>query len=250
MEVEKLSGIIDRGVALRSVEPNIYSLYPAGKNTNVYDESFGTLYDIVACNPLYNRLMWGYSITKFASLARDALTSSKKGYVLDLGCGSLAFTAEIYSKYSDRPVVMVDQSLKMLKTAKTRLIRLNGKIPDNMVFLHADALQLPFRPDIFNTIISLNLLHCLYEIKKLLADLTNFLSEEGGMYFTTLITANRLADRYLKVLANAGKLVPRNIDELNVIFGQLGLLIKYDIEGNMAFVYCGSNAKERGINET
>lgn len=56
----------------------------------------GTFYDLVLCNRFYNRLVWGYSITDYASLTRDALESTN-GWVLDAGCGSLAFTAKTYA---------------------------------------------------------------------------------------------------------------------------------------------------------
>ncbi len=160
--------VISKGINLRLIEPQIYSVFQDIEVANPYDTGFGYIYDWVACNPLYNRLIWGYSVAKFASLTHDALTSSKKGYVLDLGCGSLAFTAKTYIRYSDRPVVLLDQSLKMLRRAKSILNKLNGKVPGNMVFLHADALQLPFKPNSFSTIISQNLLHCLDDTKKLL----------------------------------------------------------------------------------
>ena len=234
-----LSELLSKDVSLRLIEPHIYSVFQSTEVANPYDTQFGYIYDWVACNPLYNRLIWGYSIAKFASLTHDALTSSKKGYVLDLGCGSLSFTAKTYLQYSDRPVVLLDQSLKMLRIAKSRLMKLNGKVPANMVFLHADALQLPFQPNSFNTIISLNLLHCLNDTKKLLIGLKNVLMKDGKMYFTTLVRGNCLADKYLKALASGGKLVSRNIEEHQTVFNQIGMSIKYDINGNMAFIYCG-----------
>jgi ubiquinone/menaquinone biosynthesis C-methylase UbiE len=234
-----LSVLLSKNVYLRLIEPHIYSVFPDIEASNSYDSPFGSIYDRVACNALYNRLIWGYSIAKFSSLAHDALTSSKNGNVLDLGCGSLAFTAKTYIQYSDRPVVLIDQSLKMLRIAKSRLIKLNGNVPDNIVFIHADALQLPFQQKSFNTIISQNLLHCLDDTKKLLIELKNILSEDGRMYFTTLVKGNRLADRYLKALADGGKLVSRNIDQHRDVFEELGMSIKYDIDGNMAFIYYG-----------
>lgn len=234
-----LSALLSKNVDLRLIEPHIYSVFPDIEVSNSYDSPFGSIYDWVACNPLYNRLIWGYSIAKFSSLSHDALTSSKNGNVLDLGCGSLAFTAKTYIQYFDRPVILIDQSLKMLRIAKSRLIKLNGNVPDNMVFLHADALQLPFQQKSFNTIISQNLLHCLDDTKKLLIELINILSEDGRMYFTTLVKGNRLADRYLKALADGGKLVSRNIDQHRDVFEELGMSIKYDIDGNMAFIYYG-----------
>jgi len=232
-----LSELISNNVSLRLIEPHIYSVFPDIEVISPYDTRFGDIYDWVACNPLYNRLIWGYSIAKFATLTHDALRSSKNGYVLDLGCGSLAFTEKKYIQYSDRPVVLLDQSLKMLRIAKSRLTKLNGKVPDNMVFLLADALQLPFMPNSFNTIISLNLLHCLDDIKKLLLGLKNVLSEDGKMYFTTLVKGDRVADRYLKALANAGKLVSRNMDQLCTVFMEMGMPIRYDLIGNLAFIY-------------
>jgi SAM-dependent methyltransferase len=231
--------LLSKNVDLRLIEPHIYSVFPDIEVSNSYDSPFGSIYDWVACTPLYNRLIWGYSIAKFSSLAHDALTSSKNGNILDLGCGSLAFTAKTYIQYSDRSVVLIDQSLKMLRIAKSRLIKLNGNVPDNMIFLHADALQLPFQQKSFSTIISQNLLHCLDDTKKLLIELKNTLSEDGRMYFTTLVKGNRLADRYLKALADGGKLVSRNIDQHRDVFEELGMPIKYDIDGNMAFIYYG-----------
>ena len=236
-----LSVVLARNAALKLIEPYIYSVSSDMEIANAYDTEFGNIYDWVACNPIYNRLMWGYSIEKFATLTREALASSRLGNILDLGCGSLAFTAKTYIHYSDGPVVLVDQSLKMLKLAKSRLMKLNGKVPDNIVFLHANALQLPFNQKSFKTIISLNLLHCIADTKKLLIGLNGLLAENGKMYFTTLIKNGRLSDRYLEVLANGGKLVSRNIEDHQIVFDQMGVPIKHDINGNMAFIFYGKN---------
>jgi hypothetical protein len=75
------------------------------------------------------------------------------------------------------------------------------------------------------------------DIKKLLIGLKNVLSGDGKMYFTTLVNSNRAADRYLKALSNAGKLVSRNMDQLHAVFDQVGMSIQYNISGNMAFIY-------------
>ena len=168
IDEKDLSALLSQDVDIRLREPHIYSVLSDIEVGNTYDTQFGNIYDWVACNPIYNRLLWGYSVAIFASIARDALRSSKKGNVLDLGCGSLAFTAKTYIQYSERSVVLVDQSLKMLRIAKSRLIKINGTVPGNMIFLHADALRLPFREKSFNTIISENLLHCLDDTKNLL----------------------------------------------------------------------------------
>ena len=153
-----LSEIILEDVKFRLIEPHIYSIYSQVENVGSYDR-YGSIYDVVACNRLYNRLVWGYWTREFHCLALDALRSASDGWVLDAGCGSLAFTAGTYVQYSERPIVLLDQSMKLLRMAKARLTDLHGSVPPNMVFLHGDALELPFKPKSFTTIISMNLLH-------------------------------------------------------------------------------------------
>jgi ubiquinone/menaquinone biosynthesis C-methylase UbiE len=197
---------------------------------------FGAIYDIVACNSFYNRLIWGYRTSEFASVCQNALESFREGWVLDAGCGSLAFTAKTYSNYSEHPVILLDQSVRMLRRAKARLVRLNGMVPANLVFLHGDALRLPFKPKSFGTVIALNLLHVIKDVGKVLLEMRKVLADGGTMTLTTLIENNRLADKYLQILASSGKLVPRNINQLVSSFGDLGMPVKYHIKGNMAFI--------------
>jgi len=233
---EKLSEVISKDVGLRFVELHIYSVYPNGENMSSYDKMFGAFYDFVACNRFYNRLVWGYWTGDYSSLCNNALTSSTDGWVLDAGCGSLAFTARAYVNYNRRPVVLLDQSLRLLRIAKLRLIKLNGHVPENMVFVHGDALQLPFKPKSFKTVISLNLLHVLEDIKGRLHEMRNVLSDGGAIFLTTLIENNRFADKYLHMWGKAGEVVPRNADQLFAVFNVLDMPVKYRIKGNMAFI--------------
>ncbi len=233
-----LSALLFENSIFRLVEPNIYSVLPDNESGNEYDTQFGFIYDWVACNPIYNRLIWGYSVKIFPQIANDALRSSADGKVLDLGCGSLAFTAETYSQYSERPVVLVDQSLKMLRMAKSRLIKRNGNVPNNLVFLHADALQLPFRAKAFKTILSENLLHCLDDTSILLKQLDKIILKNGKMFFTTLVKNNRFADKYLESLADSGKLVSRTVVDHKEVFDQLSMSAKYETKGNILSICC------------
>ena len=181
IDAQMLSAIISKDVSLCLVEPNIYSVYSPGEMPGSYD-SFGasTIYDLVACNRLYNWLIWGYSVKEYTTLCENSLASSSEGRVLDIACGSLAFTAKLYANYSKRPVVLLDQSLKLLRKGKSRLSKRTGNVPANMVFLHADALQLPFKGNIFRTVISLNLVHCLNDIKTALKEIKRILTDGGN----------------------------------------------------------------------
>ncbi len=232
-----LSALLKNDTCLKLVESHIYSVCQDLENSNSYDRRFGNIYDWVACNRFYNRLVWGYSISDFAVSTHEALRSSKDGFVLDAGCGSLAFTAGTYSTYLDRPVIFLDQSLKLLRIAKSRLTKMHGSIPPNMLFLHGDALRLPFKPRSFKTIISLNLLHVLDDVATALNGLKHVLTEDGSITLTSLVRSNRIADRYLKAWENAGEVIARDIAEIKAVFDQLGMPMRCKISGNMAFIH-------------
>jgi len=83
-----------------------------------------------------------------------------------------------------------------------------------MFFLHADAIDLPFKENVFNTIISLNLLHCLNDVKTVLSEIKRVLTVDGNSVLTTLIQSSRWSNRYLNMLAGSGALISRNSDDL------------------------------------
>ena len=236
-ELHILSEIISEDVSLNLVEPDIYSVYSDGDSPGSYDSiGASTIYDVVACNRFYNWLMWGYSIKDYATLCEDFLASSSGGWVLDLACGSLAFTAEIYANCSNRPVVFLDQSQKLLRKGKSRLDKLKGNISGNIFFLHADALQLPFKANIFQTVISLNLLHCIDDVKTALKEIKRVLTNGGNSAITTLVQSNRWSNRYLNMLAGSGALISRSPDELLSAFNDMEMQVTHKIKGNLAFI--------------
>jgi SAM-dependent methyltransferase len=240
--INMLSEIISEDVNLNLVEPNIYSVYSIGDSPGAYDAlGASAIYDVVACNRLYNWLMWGYSIKDYATLCDDTLASSSEGWVLDLACGSLAFTAEIYANCSNRPIVFLDQSLKLLRKGKSRLEKLMGNISESMFFLHADALQLPFKANIFHTVISLNLLHCLCidDVKTALKEIKRVLTDGGNSAMTTLVQSSRWSNYYLNMLAGSGALIYRSQDELLSAFNDIEMQVLHKIKGNLAFIKSG-----------
>jgi len=235
-----LSKIISEDVSLDLVEPDIYSVYSIGDSPGSYDSiGASAIYDVVACNWLYNWLMWGYSIKDYATLCEDSLASSSEGWVLDLACGSLAFTAGVYANCSNRPVVFLDQSLKLLRKGKSRLEKLKGNISENMFFLHADALHLPFKANVFHTVISLNLLHCIADIKIALKGIKRVITDGGDSAITTLVQSNRWSNRYLNMLAGSGALISRSPDEILSAFNDMEMQVTHEIKGNLAFIKYG-----------
>jgi SAM-dependent methyltransferase len=232
-----LCEIIPEDVRLILVEPGIYSIYSPGVSPGSYDTiGASMIYDLVACNRFYNWLMWGYSVKEYGTLCQDSLSSSSKGWVLDLACGSLAFTAKTYAGFSNRPVVFLDQSLKLLRKAKSRLGKIEGNIPENMFFLHADALDLPFKEKSFQTIISLNLLHCVNDLRTVLRETKRVLTINGKAVFTTLVLGSRWSNRYLDMLARSGALISRSREEVLSAFNDVEMKVTLKVKGNLALI--------------
>jgi len=234
-----LQNLLLPNIELRNIEPHIYSVVPENAPSNSFDD-MAAFYDLVICNKYYNRIMWGYNISNYAAITTKALNASKDGWVLDAGCGSLAFTADSYVNYRERPIVLFDQSIKLLKIAKSKIIKLNDSIPSNMIFLQADALKLPFKPAIFSTIISLNLIHVFDDITNVLASFKNVLTENGTMTLSTLIKNGRITDKYLDVmLKKTSGVAPKTYEQLREYFTKSQLPVTYDDHGNMVFITHG-----------
>jgi ubiquinone/menaquinone biosynthesis C-methylase UbiE len=235
---EMISELLLPGVALYSVEPHIYSVYPDSKPIHDYDQAVD-FYDRVIGNSIYNRIFWGYSISEFTDFIRAALVSAGSGRVLDAGCGSLVFTAEPYSTYRDRPVVMLDQSIEMLRAAKSRLAKLCTGIPPNIVFLQGDILDLPFQPQSFSTVVSMSVLHVLDDGRTMLGELTRvWEKEDGNLAVTSLVQGRAIGDRYLRFLRKKeGVADPRTAGEVAAFFSEISLPTDHYVRGNMMFIH-------------
>jgi ubiquinone/menaquinone biosynthesis C-methylase UbiE len=120
--------------------------------------------------------------------------------------------------------------------AKTKLVKQKGEVPKNLLFIQADAMQLPFNDNSFTTILCQNLLHCLSNTDILLRQIKSILVDNGKMYFTTLVKANRFADKYLEALAEKGKLRVRDIGNHQTAFEHVGLSMVYETIGNMLVI--------------
>lgn len=234
---DRLSSMLEGNVELRKIGPDIFSLSDAASPGNEYDTAFGAIYDTIACSGFYNRLIWGYPVSELHRFCLERLNASRDGWVLDAGCGSLAFSSNAYRGIT-RPVVFLDQSVRMLRLARSRIEKLLGRVPGSMVFLQGDVLHLPFKPESFDTVISLNLLHVCRELPEVLRELKRVRKAEGDLSFTTLVENHRCADAYLRQLGRSGYLVPRTESELLSAFRAADLSAECRVTGNMAFIRC------------
>ncbi len=234
--LDKLKEVIAGDRLIRPVEDGIYSVLADAPHEHLYDRRAAT-YDVIVGTRLYNRVMWGNSPLDYEGFARQAINARPGGLMLDAACGSLLFTAQAYLD-GGRQVIAFDQSLRMLKRARARLLGFAGSVPEHILLLQADLSDLPFRPESFDTVLCMNVLHQYEEAAALILNLKKLLTRDGCLYLTSLVSNNRfIGDRYLGVLYATGEFVrPRSSDELKkLIDGSLNQDASYRTKGNMAY---------------
>jgi SAM-dependent methyltransferase len=232
----ELKEVLAEGCIVRLVEDDIYSVLPDVPHKHLYDRR-AVAYDSVVSTWLYNRVMWGTSPLDYVAFAREAIVSHPAGRMLDAGCGSLLFTAQVYLG-SDRQIIAFDQSLRMLRRARARLMELAGSIPERILLLQADLSNLVFRPEKFHTILCMNVLHQFAGAAEMISKLKDLLADGGQLYLTSLVSNGRyIGDHWLGTLHKSGEFVrPRSGVELNKLLDDLlGEEVTYRMKGNMAF---------------
>jgi len=235
---DELKEFVTEGRRVRPVEEGIYTVLPEGpRAAHLYDRRAG-VYDALVGTRLYNRVMWGASPGDYATFARRAVDAHAAGWMLDAACGSMLFTARVYAE-TGRRVIAFDQSLRMLRRARERLRGLcGGRLCANVRLLQADLSDLPFRPESFQTVLCMNVLHQFADAAGLIPKLDSLLAEGGQLHLTSLVSNRRfIGDRYLDALHRAGEFVrPRRSSEFEKLLrGALNGSVRYATRGNMAF---------------
>ena len=231
-----IEDVMEDGRPLRQLEERLFSVLPEGTAGHAYDGR-ARAYDRMIGSRLYNRIAWGTSPADYRRFARRAAESARGGWFLDAGCGTLLLTADAYLAAPARPIVVLDQSLGMLKRARERVLGGGKRLPPHIVFLQGDLLDLPFRPGAFRTVMSMGMLHLFADAGPLAASLESLLLPDGSLFLTSLVENGRLGDRYLRLLHRQGEVAaPRTAAALEA---QMRAAIRrpmdYTVTGNMAY---------------
>lgn len=235
-----IGDVMDGGRPLRQLDDRLFSVLPEGTAGHAYDNR-ARAYDRMIGSRLYNRVAWGTSPADYRRFARRAVQSAPGGWFLDAGCGTLLLTADAYLAAPTRPIVVLDQSLGMLKRARERMLGGGKRLPPHIVFLQADLLDLPFRPGSFRTVMSMGMLHLFADVAPLAARLESLLLPDGGLFLTSLVENGRLGDRYLRLLHRRGEVAaPRAAAALEALLrGAVRRPLAYSVTGNMAYAVAG-----------
>jgi SAM-dependent methyltransferase len=216
---------------LRAGSGRVLSALSGPVPTTRYDRH-AAAYDRLVGSAAYNRFVWRSSAAAYTAYAAAAVADGD-GPLLDLGCGTALFTAQVY-RDCGRPVVLVDRSPGMLARAAERL----GDVDDERVVLvQADLFELPFRPGTFTTTVSYGLLHLFDDPAALLRVLDAQREPDGRLYATSLVAETALAGPVLRLLHLARETAPpRRLDELDRIARTLIADVAVTREGGMAYL--------------
>lgn len=222
------------GADLRIVTPHIHAIAATAAGGS-YDHSAG-LYDAVVGNPLYNRLVWGVPVSAYADACRSVLEMAPPGPLLDLGCGTLCFTADAYLAATDRPILLVDRSIAMLQIARDRLLRAAGAFPSHITLVCADALALQGSATSFAAAVSWGVYHVLPDNGILPRILSTSVKPGGVWAFSALVTDRAFGAVYLRLLARSGEVATlQSQDGISRTLSAAGLAHQSSRVGNMAF---------------
>jgi len=140
------------------------------------------------------------------SLTLDELLKEQQlGYVLELGCGTGLYT-EALQKNAEK-ILATDFSDEMLKVAVQKRSKLQ-----KVTFQKADALNLEFEENSFDTVFMANLIHIIGDAEKLIRESKRVLKEGGQLIITSFAIDEMnffkklsLAIRYLKTFGKPSK---------------------------------------------
>lgn len=217
-----------------NVEDGIVSVLN-GSEKALYDNK-ARLYEKLVSSEFYNKFMWGTTVQDYAGFATLAYNSAN-GKILDIGCGGLVQTHKIYAR-NRHEVVLLDNSIEMLKIGKERLMEQSIPFPGKITLLHADAIKLPFDDNHFESVVSFGMLHMFDNKTEFINEGLRVLAEGGEFYFSCLTTDRKRGGRYLRFLYKRGEVgTPIAMTDLLGLFPSSLKRLEHYVKGNMLFVY-------------
>lgn len=185
-------------------------------------------YDLVIGNAGYLRAVWSVSPADFDRFARVALADGQ-GSFLDVGCGTLVFTADAY-RASGRSLTLTDLSEEMLSRARKRIAARDATL------MQADLFDLPFEPGTFETVASFGVLHCIDDLDGALAAIAAQLAPGGRVFLSSLVTATRRSRAMARMLHRAGEFAePRTEGQFEAAVAERFRPISFQRRGSMVY---------------
>ena len=161
-------------------------------------DSFAKTYDFLVSQNWYNRLFWGTTADEYENFHTQAIRSNAK-VMIDLGCGSCSATWAEYQSDGNSQITLIDNSIEMLRVAKTRLEG-NGQKHENIKLFHADAFATPIESGNANIVNCFGFLHIFDNKEAILNEIHRLLDKNGQVNLSCLITGRKFSEKYMRFL--------------------------------------------------
>jgi SAM-dependent methyltransferase len=228
--------IADLGAA--EIDDAIFSVGVGAAAPTHYDR-MGALYDMVCGTTAYNRAVWGTTPDRSRAFATRIFESQAAGVHVEVGCGGLLFTAHLYDVARDRVCILCDPSVAMLRMARERLRRRNGRVPSHVGLLRADGFALPFPAGFATTVLSMHVLHVLDRRAEFLRALDRLAAPKAATIgFSSLVRTGHFRDAFLAALHAAGELSSPLDDAELARMARSELSGEVDVEARGSLRFC------------
>ena len=237
-----LEDVIAPHATPREIEPGLFSVLEEGDVGAPYDR-VAAFYDRAVSSPTYLRIAWGLAREDNARFIRDAIDSGdskddskEEGWIVDVAAGTCVDAAALHAR-AERPTIVLDRSVAMLRRARDRVVEFCGSVPPAIFFLQADATALPFRDGSISTILCQGAYHVFPDTGAITREWTRVASPGAGLFVSSLVLGRWLGDRYLSLLRRSGEIAPPRTAEAfqTRIEEELARPFELEAVGNFAY---------------
>lgn len=153
------------------------------KIKSAYKQSKGIYDDVLTqskwWSKLYIRFFWGVDDIEISEKLFAFIPDGFSGMLLDVPCGTMNLTSEKYAQLCRAKITCLDYSEDMLTGARMRIEQQNLS---HVSAMQGDVGKLPFEPNSFDAVLSMNGFHVFPNKEKAYAETARVL-KLGGQFF-------------------------------------------------------------------
>jgi len=136
-----------------------------------------------------NKISWGFiDDFNYVNKIINYIPKNFNGILVDIPVGTGSFTYQKYKELQNTPIIVVDYSFGMLRKAQFNFKK-HGL--SNIIYIRADVIQLPFKTESIDLLISMNGLHSFPEKNQPLTEMNRIVKPKGQFIGSFYVTGKR-----------------------------------------------------------